>query len=369
MAVYKVPQDVEADDKFLGPLSFKQFIFAGVGAIAAYLAVYLGMLKGFWPIIILCLPLIIVCGFLAFPWGRDQPTEVWLAAKIRFMIKPRRRTWNQAGLSELVTITAPKKVEIIRTDGLSQGEVKNRLGALANMLDSRGWAVKNVNVNLFANQFAAPDSTQRLVDTASLPQEIPETDIQAADDMMDTSANQSAHHIEELMQASEASHRQQIQQTIEAARQGKPADQALSQNQDFWFLHQNKTAAPKDLATFDDGPVIMPGSTSSNQMAATNDQAPTAADQALLEHVHHDQEQASHIKRYSHLKTLQPIDYNKPANSAHKPAVPPTQPTISPVNAQLAARDDLNISVISNEASRAQAQTFGDDEVVVQFEH
>jgi hypothetical protein len=30
MAVHKVPQDVEADDKFLGPLSFKQFLFLAV---------------------------------------------------------------------------------------------------------------------------------------------------------------------------------------------------------------------------------------------------------------------------------------------------------------------------------------------------
>ena len=36
MAVYKVPQDVEADDKLLGPFSFKQFVFliVAVGMIA-----------------------------------------------------------------------------------------------------------------------------------------------------------------------------------------------------------------------------------------------------------------------------------------------------------------------------------------------
>ena len=27
MAVYKVPQDVEADDKLIGPFSFRQFIY------------------------------------------------------------------------------------------------------------------------------------------------------------------------------------------------------------------------------------------------------------------------------------------------------------------------------------------------------
>ena len=28
MAVYKVPQDVEADDKLIGPFSFRQFIYS-----------------------------------------------------------------------------------------------------------------------------------------------------------------------------------------------------------------------------------------------------------------------------------------------------------------------------------------------------
>ncbi|NDG30951.1 PrgI family protein, partial [bacterium] len=50
MAVYTVPQDVEADDKFVGPLSFKQFIFIGIGAIAGYLSFL--ALKGFWPALV-----------------------------------------------------------------------------------------------------------------------------------------------------------------------------------------------------------------------------------------------------------------------------------------------------------------------------
>ena len=42
MAVYKVIQDIEAEDKLLGPLTLKQFIFAVIAAgfvFAAYLLV------------------------------------------------------------------------------------------------------------------------------------------------------------------------------------------------------------------------------------------------------------------------------------------------------------------------------------------
>lgn len=170
MAVYKIPQDVEADDKFVGPLSFRQFIYCGIVAICCYLS-FLSVVKGVWPTLILFVPVIVVFGFLGFPWGRDQPTEIWLAARIRFFIKPRVRIWNQSGIKDLVTITAPKRIERHYTNGLTQSEVNSRLTGLADLLDSRGWAVKNSSVNLYSNP--AGGYTQvvddRLVDVASLP--------------------------------------------------------------------------------------------------------------------------------------------------------------------------------------------------------
>ena len=33
MAQYKVPQDVEAEDKLIGPFSFRQFIYLGVAVL------------------------------------------------------------------------------------------------------------------------------------------------------------------------------------------------------------------------------------------------------------------------------------------------------------------------------------------------
>ncbi len=91
-----------------------------------------------------------------------QPNEVWLAAQIRFFIKPRRRIWNQDGAKDLVRVIAPKREVHHYTDGLSQNEVKSRLSALASMMDTRGWAVKNVSA-------AQQDTTtnDRLVATSS----------------------------------------------------------------------------------------------------------------------------------------------------------------------------------------------------------
>src|SRR5947209_164958 len=109
MATYKVIQDIEAEDKLVGPLSFRQFVYAGIAAICFYLS-FLVITKHAAYIAIVFVPIGAFSGFFAFPWGRDQPTEIWALAKIRFLLKPRRRIWDQSGIKELVTITAPKKI-------------------------------------------------------------------------------------------------------------------------------------------------------------------------------------------------------------------------------------------------------------------
>lgn len=186
MATYKVLQDIEAEDKFLGPLTLKQFIFAAIFVVCGYLSFFF-LTRHLWFLIFPLLPVMVVTGFLAFPWGRDQPTEVWLLAKLRFYFKPRRRIWDQTGIQELVRVTAPKKVEEFFSNNLSQTEVKSRLKALADTIDSRGWVVKNVDVNMY-NQPAygsldAGDATDRLIDPASLPHDTPAVAVTNNDDI------------------------------------------------------------------------------------------------------------------------------------------------------------------------------------------
>ena len=54
MAQYKVPQDVEADDKLIGPFSFRQFVYLLVAAGLIALAV--GMFQLFPLLAIIPLP-------------------------------------------------------------------------------------------------------------------------------------------------------------------------------------------------------------------------------------------------------------------------------------------------------------------------
>src|SRR3990167_1500412 len=115
MAVYKVIQDVEAEDRLVGPLTLKGLIYAMIAGALAFICVRLaiaGSLGEFrWGVILVLLPPIILFGVLAAPFGKDQPTEVWLLSHLRFFLQNRNRVWDQSGPSYSVVITAPKKVE------------------------------------------------------------------------------------------------------------------------------------------------------------------------------------------------------------------------------------------------------------------
>ena len=142
MAVYKVPQDVEADDKLIGPFSFRQFIYLIIVAISGVLA--WGLAQLFIPLAIIPLPLIIFFGALALPLRKDQPMEIYLAAIVSYYLKPHRRLWVADGVQSLVEITAPKVAEVQRTKNLSQGEAEQRLSYLAQIADTQGWAVRGI---------------------------------------------------------------------------------------------------------------------------------------------------------------------------------------------------------------------------------
>ncbi len=143
MATYKVPQDVEAEDKLIGFLSLKQFIFVLIMCAALWMCWILVQVNIFLGLI--PLPIVIVSGMLGLYQRKDQPVEVYLASWLRFKLKPRTRRWDQEGLEQRVVVTAPKIIEKNYTKGLTEQQVASRLTQLSSLLDSRGWASKQVS--------------------------------------------------------------------------------------------------------------------------------------------------------------------------------------------------------------------------------
>ena len=168
MSVYKVPQDVEAEDKLLGPFSFRQFVFLIIAVIG--IAIAYGLSTILLPLAIIPVPIILFFGALALPLKKDQPMEVYLAAVISFMLKPKKRLWQPDGIERLVEVIAPKVEEKTYGNNYDQAEVQRRLSYLANLVDSQGWSIRGVNnpnSSMRADLFNEGQATNDILDENS----------------------------------------------------------------------------------------------------------------------------------------------------------------------------------------------------------
>lgn len=325
MATYKVLQDIEAEDKLVGPFTLWQFIYLFVAGTCAYLS-FISIAKNVPVFLILLLPVTLFAGFLAVPWGGDQPTEIWALAKLRFFLKPRRRIWNQDGMTELVSITVPKKIERVLTNGLKPHEVSSRLNALASTLDSRGWAVKNINVNLSAQMNTGTQSSDRLVDVASIPQEVSTVDVRPGDDILDESANTVAHNFDAMIDERTTQKRQKLVDFMNNPLVQPPAAPTAAQPTPTpgeaaqWFVPP-ATPATSPM-TF---PITPPAAQSVMSMAVPQAAEPTAAEEALaarLRTVNEEQEAA-----YTNLQAIKtPEELEAQTTATVKEEIPENKP-------------------------------------------
>lgn len=363
MATYKVIQDIEAEDKLLGPLTLRQFIYAIIVVISGVIIFRIVLVN--WLLALPLLPHTIFFALLALPFGHDQPSEVWMLAKIRFFLKPRKRIWDQSGIQELVTITAPKKIERVLTKGLSQNEVRSRLQALASTIDSRGWSVKNVNVNLFGQPTYAVETSDRLIGPSLLPQEVSNADVTVFDDMLDEQNNPTAQNLNRLMAASAQAHRAKAVNQMKKASQaitGVAEDNTAAQP-DYWFLNQAQAPTRPGLATLESR-VVMPG------QSAVNPADPTPDEEALIKQLHEKQQHEKSSPAYGHMRTILPLS-EQPQAPPPPPPAPPSQATPSatatpdPAILELANNDDLNVATLARQAKKNRKKEPPTDEVVV----
>jgi hypothetical protein len=166
MSYYKVPQDVEAEDKLIGPFSFRQFVYLMI--VAALIAVAWGLSRIFIGLALIPAPVIIFFGALALPLRKDQPTETYLAAIVTFLLKPRVRLWDPEGVENNIQILAPKIVDEQLVKEISGEEAAQKLGYLAQVVDTEGWSAVNpaalssrnpstISSDILAEANAAPD--------------------------------------------------------------------------------------------------------------------------------------------------------------------------------------------------------------------
>ena len=345
MAVYKVPQDVEADDKLIGPFSFRQFIYLVIVAIAIFMAWFMAQI--FVGLILIPLPFIIFFGALALPLRKDQPMEIYLAAVIQFYLKPRIRKWDAEGQVDLVTIVAPRVVEQSRTKEYGADEAQRRLSYLSQVIDTQGWAARGVTNT----------SLTSLADTVT-------AEASTIDDVMDESIG-IGHQFDSLIEQQDAIRKQQMTQRFQAAI-AQPATPVAADYSAFPLPIDpalTPTAQPDEM--------MLPAP----QVAAapTYNPYPSQMRQRVVEpasrHSVQPDPQATVQKTILNPSPLiPPSGYAEPpaptpvAQPVENPQISASDNTPSPDIMRLANNNDLSISALAREAHRLQSN---DDEVVV----
>ncbi len=324
MAVYKVPQDVEADDKLIGPFSFRQFIYLGIVAGGIGLGWVLGKL--FLPLAIIPLPVIVLFGALALPLRKDQPMETYLAAIVSFYIKPHKRMWEPDGQQSLIEITTPTVVQVQRTNELTQSEAERRLSYLANVVDSRGWAVRGVQ---------SPDQNTSL-----------NTDVfyeaQQAEDVFDNTGRTS-HMIDDQLDRSTERHREELLARMKQQPSQEPSAQMYT-----------PSLATGAVPQFSPQVTQTPQADDSNSPAhLTFNPYPTNMQQTVIRPI------ADQLSK-------QPVQQQQTQSATQTQSPQPTSnQTVSPDIISLANNPDLSIETIAHEASRIQKKRMLPNEEVV----
>ena len=337
MAEYKVPQDVEADDKLIGPFSFRQFIYLII--VAAAIALGWGLAQIFVGLAVIVLPVVIFFGALALPLRKDQPMETYLAAIVSFYLKPRKRLWDPDGIQQLIEITAPRVVEVQRTKDITGAEADKRFSYLANIVDSQGWAVRGV-----ANPIA-PDTAMQ-------------TDLyfeaQQTEDLFDENSREAANISGRLNQSAT----KRKEELVARLQQPAPTEQPLA----------SYTPMPQS-----NGVVIQPPSSPmSAPVAAPQPPMAPQQQQPMPQDNPNPQLTINPYPASMHQMVIQPVGAQSAPSPQQQPAPTPqvaesspSETPPSPAIISLANNSDLSVETIAHEASRIKEKELADDEVVI----
>ena len=105
---FKIPQNVQAEDKIVGPLTLKQLIIVGVGGGIDYF-IYISLSKVYF-LTVWILPVgfvAVVTLAIAFIKIKGIPFMQFLFLYLEHMIKPKVRVWTQGGGDVFISVTQP----------------------------------------------------------------------------------------------------------------------------------------------------------------------------------------------------------------------------------------------------------------------
>ncbi len=134
---FRVPQNIDMEDKIIGPLTLKQFLYLMAGGGLCYAILLKLQPSGRTALAILIdAPIGIFFLALAFVKIQDRPFSQFLLSLLSFSSRPRRRVWRREQEQSSVVIEEVKKTEDTKTE--KKNLDKTKVSEITKILDSGG---------------------------------------------------------------------------------------------------------------------------------------------------------------------------------------------------------------------------------------
>lgn len=89
---FNVPQFIEIEDKIIGPLTLKQFLYLAAGGAILFIAWFFLKL---WAFLIIAVPIALIGIFFAFYRVNGRPFIAFIGAVLGYFTKPRLYVWKK----------------------------------------------------------------------------------------------------------------------------------------------------------------------------------------------------------------------------------------------------------------------------------
>lgn len=129
---FKVPQNIDIEDRILGPLTMVQFIYAVIGGGICYV-IYTVIPAPFSYVLISPIALFVVC--LIFVKINERPFLLFLVSMLEYNATPKQRIWHHGNGPDIGVEIYQSKVQtgpIVQAKNISREQIIN----IAKKLDS-----------------------------------------------------------------------------------------------------------------------------------------------------------------------------------------------------------------------------------------
>lgn len=106
---FQVPQNIDLEDKIVGPLTMTQFVYVLAGGLIDYLLFQSFAKQSFALFLFLAIPITLVALAFAFLKIQEQPLTHFFVAWMTYLGKPKKRIWKRDQSFQPILTAPPKK--------------------------------------------------------------------------------------------------------------------------------------------------------------------------------------------------------------------------------------------------------------------